>query len=551
MRTIPPILSLVTAGIVAYAGAATAVGSEHACFDAGQTDLIAACRSAERFAAARPMIAAAVASGLGPALAARGWAADIDRATFARVADQQLALVPLHGAAGSLLGTTEQGSPGKRCWSFLVQPLTHSDASYLFEFAVEPARGRIERLAIATTSGYLRTIFPAQARVESGRFDLLAPPLPPAATPECSQCVADSCLAGLDWCTWAMTLVLNCDDCWGGDVCGDCYVAIAQAISCKLFECEECNEPCADVLPPLPGGEVPIPAGEFLMGDGEAYCGVDQRQVTLTHDFFIGQIEVTNEEYMTLVQWAYDHGLVNATASSVTDTAAGGVLLLDLGDEHCEITFDPLLGVFGLRQTTYALQWAYPDGYDPARHPVKEVSWYGAAAFCDWLSRATGLPAAYDHTTWACGPGGNPYRAQGYRLPTDAEWEYACRYQDGRIYPWGEEAPDCERANFHMSDYCVRWSATVASHVLGAQQNLQRPIYDLSGNLWEWVNDYHECNLGSSPITDPPGPGSGDYRIRRGGGWGDADVALRAAGRRRDLPDGTYYNLGFRVARSQ
>ena len=553
MRSIPQIWFVVLGWILTMQGTTAAYGSEHACFDTGQTDLIAACREPVRFAAARPQIAAAVGSGVGAELVAHGWSLDLDHAVFSRVATQRLALVPLQGPGGrSLFGSAAPPATGAPSWSFLVQPLTGRSTVYFFEFEMDPSQGRIERLSIATESGYARTVFPARRKVVRGHLTALDSSEPPAATPECAQCVADSCLAGLDWCTWAMTLVLNCDDCWSGGVCGDCYVAIAQAISCKLFECEECNEPCVDVLPPQPGGQVQVPAGQFVMGDGVARCGVDRRQVTLTHDFSIGQIEVTTDEYLTLLQWAYDQGYVTATVASVTDNVGSTVELVDLDDEHCEITFDPVLGIFASRQTEYALQWAYPEGYDPSRHPVKEVTWYGAAAYCDWLSLSSGIPQAYDHETWACGPGGNPYRAEGYRLPTDAEWEYVSRYQDQRIYPWGDTEPDCDLANFfYNGDYCVRWTAPVASREAGAQPNHRRPIYDLAGNVWEWVNDYYECNLGTSPITDPHGPPHGDARIRRGGGWGDAALGVRSAGRYRELPDGAYYNVGFRIARSQ
>ncbi len=109
-------------------------------------------------------------------------------------------------------------------------------------------------------------------------------------------------------------------------------------------------------------------------------------------------------------------------------------VLLYVNDEaYGEITFDPGTQTFGLRQADYALGFAYPLGYDPSDHPVKEVTWYGAASHCDWLSLSEGLPMAYSHVNWSCGPGGYPYEATGYRLPTDAEWEYAAQWNDERF----------------------------------------------------------------------------------------------------------------------
>jgi len=176
------------------------------------------------------------------------------------------------------------------------------------------------------------------------------------------------------------------------------------------------------------------------------------------------------------------------------------------------------------------------------------VTWYGAARYCDWLSLQTGLARAYQHTgDWACNDG-DPYGAEGYRLPTDAEWEYAARYDDERVYPWGDEEPSCYRANFYHTDYCVGWTAPVGSHP-HAPDSLG--LSDMAGNAFEWCNDWHTCSLGTSPATDPTGPGSGTYRMLRGGSWSYGPYSLRCAYRYGDFtPNYSTSFIGFRVSRT-
>jgi formylglycine-generating enzyme required for sulfatase activity len=293
-----------------------------------------------------------------------------------------------------------------------------------------------------------------------------------------------------------------------------------------------------------PGDEpemVLVPAGTFIMGDGVAYCGTNQRQVTLTRAFYLGQHEVTNQEYMEAVQWAYDHGYVTATTTSVKDAMDGSTQeLLDLDDSECEIAFSG--GVFSLRSAGHGIN---PD------HPVKEVTWYGAVRYCDWLSLQAGLPRAYDHSgNWSCN-NGNPYGAAGYRLPTDAEWEYAAQYDDERIYPWGNESPSCARANYYASSYyCVGWTSPVGSYP-DAPASLD--LSDMAGNVWEWCNDWHVCSLGTVAVSDPVGPTTGSYRVFRGGSWADGGgfvIYLRCAYRYGYGPGVSGGNFGFRAART-
>jgi formylglycine-generating enzyme required for sulfatase activity len=282
---------------------------------------------------------------------------------------------------------------------------------------------------------------------------------------------------------------------------------------------------------------VRVTAGSFTMGDGEAQGGIPERNVTLTRDFYVGQYEVTNKEYLDAVQWAYDNGYVTATTSLVLDNLDGCTgQLLDLGDDACEIAFSD--GVFSFRDAGR--------GINP-EHPMKEVRWYGAARYCDWLSLQEDPPLdrAYEHSgDWSCN-GGDPYGAEGYRLPTDAEWEYAAQYDDERAYPWGDAAPACSLVNYGS---CVGWTSPVGSCPAG---NSALGLSDMAGNAYEWCNDRWLSDLGTSPATDPVGPGAGDYRVLRGGAWshliGDY---LPCAARSYGTPNYGSGHIGFRAART-
>ncbi len=286
---------------------------------------------------------------------------------------------------------------------------------------------------------------------------------------------------------------------------------------------------------PYPEHLVLVPHGSFTMGDGVAYCGRDEHAVTLTRDFSIGRYEVTNEEFLKWLRWAYDNGYVTATSSSVQDNLDGSCEeLVDLDDPNCEIQFSG--GVFSLRDAGHGTN---PD------HPVKEVTWYGAAAFCDWLSLQEGVARAYDHSTWECG-GGDPYSAAGYRLPTDGEWEFAAQYDDERFYPWGDGEPDCSQANYGG---CTEWTAAVGSYPGGPSIG-GGLLYDMAGNVWEWCNDWHECDLGADYEIDPTGPAEGFRRVVRGGSWEFFTYYPRNAYRTDAYPQLSHAHIGIRAART-
>jgi len=244
--------------------------------------------------------------------------------------------------------------------------------------------------------------------------------------------------------------------------------------------------------------------------------------------------EVTNAQYMAALQWAYDQGHVTATTSSVRDALDGSTQeLLDLDSSYCQISFSG--GVFSTS--------------NPGR-PVAVVSWYGSVAYCDWLSLQEGLPRAYDHGTWSCNSG-NPYTASGYRLPTEAEWEFACRAGTTTHFNTGDCLDAGTEANYN-GDYpytgCPTGPYLGHTDDVGSYPANQWGLFDIHGNVWEWCNDWYGIYQGDE--TDPEGPGSGYYRVLRSGSWGFNASDCRSANRDYFHPNNAGYFSGFRPVRS-
>jgi formylglycine-generating enzyme required for sulfatase activity len=288
-----------------------------------------------------------------------------------------------------------------------------------------------------------------------------------------------------------------------------------------------------------------VPGGEFLMGD-ETHGGGPVRKVVLTRDFLLGVDEVTNAQYLSALLWAHGQGLVFVDESAVYDWQGGaGTVLLHLFNSWDEIAWDGERLYMRPAPGEHA-HAAFPDGYDPADHPVKNVTWEGAAAYCDWLNLRAGLPLTYDHDTWTC-LAGSPYEAEGWRLPTDAEWERAARGPDGRPFPWGEAPCDCTRANWDQG--CTGWSTPVGSYPAGPDFG-GAAFRDLLGNLWEWVHDWWWEPDPATVAVDPRGPPAGEARILRGTSWWRYTDNPRSALRRPFPPDYHGGHVGLRIART-
>jgi len=221
-------------------------------------------------------------------------------------------------------------------------------------------------------------------------------------------------------------------------------------------------------------------------------------------EFFVGRFPVTQDEYARFVRGApYPPPVV----ASLPAVASGG-------RDRAFV------------ETAAGYSW---NGADPppgrATHPVVLVRYDDALAYCQWLGEETGRQV---------------------RLPTEAEWERAARGGvEGLRYPWGDDL-DPSRCHF-LND-------PAAKHERGTRPTGTYPpnpygLYDVAGNVWEWVSDWYAPDYYSSSATrDPRGPDAGAMRIVRGGSWVNADPGmLRVAYRHRVPPDTYAYSVGFRV----
>ncbi len=186
------------------------------------------------------------------------------------------------------------------------------------------------------------------------------------------------------------------------------------------------------------------------------------------------------------------------------------------------------LGVHEVTQEAYErVMGTTPSRFKGPQHPVDTVSWNNAVEFCDKLSALPEEKAA----------------GRTYRLPTEAEWEYACRAGSTTRYSFGDNPAD-------LGDHAwFKENSSVTTHPVGEKRPNAWGLYDMHGNVWEWCADwYDEGYYKSSPVDDPAAPSVGSDRVTRGGSWDFAATGCRAADRDKRLPGVRNLGLGFRVA---
>jgi formylglycine-generating enzyme required for sulfatase activity len=195
------------------------------------------------------------------------------------------------------------------------------------------------------------------------------------------------------------------------------------------------------------------------------------------------------------------------------------------------------MGKYEVTQREYqALMGTNPSWFKGDNLPVERVTWYDAVNYCNALSRKEGLKPAYTvsgtNVTWY-------FSANGYRLPTEAEWEYACRAGTTTPYSSGSSV---DGAGWYGSN------SGSTTHPVGTKQANAWGLYDMHGNVWEWCWDLYGAYPNGSQ-TDPLGASSGPTRVIRGGSWGNNGQYLRSAWRGGNTPSNSYYYLGFRLLR--
>jgi len=298
--------------------------------------------------------------------------------------------------------------------------------------------------------------------------------------------------------------------------------------------------------------------------------GEGERKLTFNDtQWILGQIveergEVDKEEFQRRLIETKERLQTVLSLTSVLVKVKGGSFQMgdEVGDlrEECrpvhrvKLTYDYWIGKYAVTFHEYdtfcaATSRRVPDdlGWGRKTRPVIIVSWNDAIGYCNWLSEKEGIAKAYDSNGNLLDRNGNRttdiMKVEGYRLPTEAEWEYAARggqKTNGHKYAGSDDLNE------------VGWykdNSDRQTHPVGEKKANELGLYDMSGNVWEWCHDWYG-GYASRTQTNPTGPSSGSHRVKRGGSWRNDAQTCRVAFRDFFTPTDCYFYLGFRLSRT-
>jgi formylglycine-generating enzyme required for sulfatase activity len=264
---------------------------------------------------------------------------------------------------------------------------------------------------------------------------------------------------------------------------------------------------------------VQIRAGEFGMGSPNDEPGrredEPRRHIIVTRDYILGQYEVTRGQFRLFVE-------KTGYRTDCERNGQGGWGY----DEDAAVLAGP----------DPKFTWRVTGFSQTDEHPVVNVSWNDAVAFCEWLSKQEEKP---------------------YRLPTEAEWEYACRASTSTPFFFGSDPEQlAQYANTTDAGLKKKFAERIAiaaddGHVFTAPVGSYKAngwgLFDMAGNVWEWTADWYEKSPSAEPQTDPQGPATGTERVIKGGDWFHDSAFARSASRFPIPPGLCRRHAGFRV----
>jgi sulfatase modifying factor 1 len=340
------------------------------------------------------------------------------------------------------------------------------------------------------------------------------------------------------------------------DLTGDCYVDLADF---AVFASQWINNMADfDLLVSqwmtgdgIPNDMVIIPAGSFQMGNSkdasEGYSDELPVHTVILDSFAMGKCEITNEQYCAFLNSAYPSQLkvVNGFILASSDSLNSFI--------YCSTSIRSSSSLIAFSNNTFSVRTK--GGRDMSKDPMVQVTWHGAVAYCNWRSQQEGKDLCYDLSTWTC-----DFTKKGYRLATEAEWEYAARGGlPQKRFPWEEDTIAHSQANYQSSSfYSYDVSPTLGYHPdwndginpytspVGSLPANGYGLYDMAGNVTEWCHDWDE-SYSSKPQVNPTGPATGYNRVQRGGNWGSHAYGCRVSDRDRSTPKGFGIASGFRI----